>query len=306
MFKRTLAIAAMAALAVTAGAAPASASSHGHVKTTFDLPDGFQPEGIAIGKAPYAYFGSRVDGDIYRVDLRSGRGQVISEGPGTASLGLKLDRDGRLFVAGGNGGNARVVDVRTGRVLKSYTLQTGTAFINDVTFAGGSAWYTDSANPNLHRIKFGKHGALPATSKTIPLTGDIAYQTGNNANGIAPTPDGRGLIIVQSNTGLLFRTSWTGVTRKIDTGGVLVTNGDGLWLRGRSLYVVQNRDNKITEIKLDSAATRGRVVSTTTSDGFDVPTTIAEYAGRFYLPNARFTTPPTPETPYNVTSVRIP
>ena len=96
------------------------------------------------------------------------------------------------------------------------------------------------------------------------------------------------------------------MTHQIDTGGVLVQNGDGLWLRGRSLYVVQNRDNKITEIRLDSAATRGRVVSTTTSDGFDVPTTIAEFNGRFYLPNARFTTTPTPSTPYTVVSVRIP
>ncbi|MFG1608488.1 SMP-30/gluconolactonase/LRE family protein [Actinoplanes sp. NPDC049265] len=305
MFKRTLAIATMAALAVTAGAVPASASQ-GHLRTAFDLPAGFQPEGIAIGKAPYAYLGSRADGDIYRVNLESGRGKVVSEGPGTPSLGFKLDRDGRLFVAGGTGGDARVIDSRSGRVLKSYTLQTGTAFINDVTLAGGSAWFTDSANPNLHRVKFGRHGALPGVAKAVPLTGDIVYQTGNNANGIAPTPDGRGLIIVQSNTGLLFRTSWTGVTRKIDTGGVLVTNGDGLWLRGRSLYVVQNRDNKITEIKLDSAATRGTVVSTTTSDAFDVPTTIAEYAGRLYLPNARFTTPAEPTTPYNVTSVRIP
>lgn len=306
MLKRTLAIAAMAALAVTAGATPATASSHEHLETTFDLPAGFQPEGIAIGKAPYAYFGSRADGDIYRVSLKSGRGEVISQGPGTPSLGLKLDRDGRLFVAGGTGGDARVVDVRSGRVLKSYPLQTGAAFINDVAFAGGSAWFTDSANPNLHRVKYGRHGALPAAAKAVPLTGDIVYQPGNNANGIVPSPDGNGLIIVQSNTGLLFRSTFTGVTRKIDTGGVLVPNGDGLWLRGRSLYVVQNRDNKITEIKLDGSGTHGRVVSTTTSAGFDVPTTIAEYAGRFYLPNARFTTPPTPATPYNVTSVRIP
>lgn len=309
MFGRTLAVAATAALAVVAGAAPAGAtSSHGRLQTSFDLPAGFQPEGIAIGKAPYAYLGSRVDGDIYRADLRTGRGHVISQGPGPGnpSLGMKLDRDGRLFVAGGVAGTARVVDVRRGTILKSYSLQATPAFINDVTLTGGSAWFTDSANPYLHRLRFGKNGHLPSAARKIPLTGDIVYQTGNNANGIAPTPDGRGLIIVQSNTGLLFRTSWTGVTRQIDTGGVLVQNGDGLWLRGRSLYVVQNRDNKITEIKLDSAATRGRVVSTTTSDDFDVPTTIAEYAGRFYLPNARFTTPPTPETTYDVVSVRIP
>lgn len=36
------------------------------------LPDGFLPEGIAIGNSPVAYLGSRADGDIYAADLRTG------------------------------------------------------------------------------------------------------------------------------------------------------------------------------------------------------------------------------------------
>jgi hypothetical protein len=43
------------------------------------------------GSAPYAYFGSGVDGDIDRVSLRTGKGTVISQGPGANSLGLELD-----------------------------------------------------------------------------------------------------------------------------------------------------------------------------------------------------------------------
>src|SRR3954449_6764036 len=142
MFRRTLTLVVAMLVAVTAGAAPASA--HPATRpTTLALPAGFQPEGIAIGRLPYAYFGSRVDGDIYRVSLRTGHGSVISQGPGTPSLGLKLDGRGRLFVAGGTGGDARVIDVRTGRVLASYRLQTGVAFINDVVLIGGAAWFTD-------------------------------------------------------------------------------------------------------------------------------------------------------------------
>jgi hypothetical protein len=45
--------------------------------------------------------------------------------------------------------------------------------------------------------------------------GDSAYPAGNNANGIAATPDGRGLIIVQSNTGKLFRTTFGGRTTEV-------------------------------------------------------------------------------------------
>ncbi len=308
MSRRSLAIAVLAALAVTAGAAPAQASAahpH-HLQTSIDLPAGFQPEGIAIGRAPYAYFGSRVDGDIYRASLITGRGKVISQGPGTQSLGLKLDRRGRLFVAGGMGGDARVVDVRTGTVLRSYRLQTVPAFINDVILTGGSAWYTDSRNPTLFRLPLGRRGSLPDSAQAVPLTGDIVYGEGVNANGISATPDGRALIIVQSNTGTLFRTEYDGRTTEIDLGGESVPNGDGLWLRGRTLYVVQNRLNVVAKIQLNRSGTAGELVSRTTDERFDVPTTIAQYGNRLYLPNARFTTPPTPTTPYNAVSIRRP
>ncbi|MDI6098139.1 superoxide dismutase [Actinoplanes sp. NEAU-A12] len=308
MFRRTLANAVcVTALAVTVTAAPAAATPTTPLPGTITLPSGFQPEGIAIGGRPFAYFGSRVDGDIYRVDLRTGAGATFSEGPGTASLGLKID-DGRLFVAGGAGGDARILDLRTGAVLKSYQLQPvgSNTFINDVIVTDEAAWFTDSRNLVLFKVPFGRHGRLPAAATAVPLTGDIQLRTGNNANGISTTPDGRGLIIVQSNTGFLFRVSTTGVTSRIDVGDTLVTNGDGLWLRGRDLYVVQNRLNQIAEIKLNRSATAGRLESVTTDPSFDVPTTIAEYGKRFYLPNARFTTPPTPETTYNAVAVPIP
>jgi hypothetical protein len=301
--RRALAIVALSALAVTL-TAPTAASAHPRPAppTVIDLPAGFQPEGIAIGKAPYAYFGSRLDGDIYRVSLRTGRGRVISQGPGTPSLGLKLDNRGRLFVSGGTGGDARVLDAASGRLLRSYPLQSGTAFINDVTLTGGAAWFTDSANAFLSKVPLD----LSRDATKIPLTGDIVYQTGNNANGITPTPDGRGLIIVQSNTGKLFKTTYAGVTTEIDLGGDNVLNGDGLWLVGHTLYVVQNQNNVITKIALNRPATKGTVLSRTTSPDFDVPTTIAQYGDRFYLPNARFTTTPTPTTPYTAVSVRKP
>jgi hypothetical protein len=306
MSRRTLAIVAMAALAVTVGAAPASAHPATPAPTTIQLPGGFQPEGIAIGAAPYAYFGSRVDGDIYRVSLRTGTGKIISQGPGTQSLGLKLDRRGRLYVSGGSGGDARVLDAATGRVLRSYRVQTVPAFINDVTLTGGAAWYTDSINPVLFKLPLGRHGALPAQAVAVPLSGDMVYTTGNNANGIAPSPDGRALIIVQSNTGKLFRTTYGGRTTQIDLAGESVPNGDGIWLRGHTLYVVQNQLNVIAKIALNGSGTRGRVLSRTTDPRFDVPTTIAEYGNRFYLPNARFTTPPTPTTPYTANAIPIP
>lgn len=56
-------------------------------------------------------------------------------------------------------------------------------------------------------------------------------------------------------------------------------------------------------VKLDKGFASGRVVRTIMHPDFDVPTTVARKRGSLYLPNARFTTPPTPDTDYWVTRV---
>ncbi|MDP4507986.1 SMP-30/gluconolactonase/LRE family protein [Nonomuraea turcica] len=294
--------AASALIVLLLGTVPAQATSK---PDQFALPNGFQPEGIAIGGGPYAYFGSRATGDIYRADLRTGKGSVISKGPGTPSLGLKTDGRGRLFVAGGTGGDARVIDLRTGEVVKSYKLTTDPAFVNDVILTGGAAYFTDSRNPVLYKLALGRGGALPDEAVKIPLSGAIQYTTGNNANGIAISPDRKSLLIVQSNTGKLFEADpATGVTTEVDLGGELLTNGDGLLLSGSTLYAVLNRANTVAVIGLAADSSSGKIVKRLTDPRFDVPTTVAKYGHRLYLPNARFTTTPTPDTTYNVVAIK--
>ena len=66
-------------------------------------------------------------------------------------------------------------------------------------------------------------------------------------------------------------------------------NGDGLLLEGNStLYVVQNRLNRVAIVRLADDLGSGTIVGFLTSPAFDVPTTIDKQNGRFYLPNARF------------------
>jgi sugar lactone lactonase YvrE len=275
--------------------------------STIQLPDGFQPEGIAIGSGPVAYFGSLADGSVYRADLVTGVGSIISEGPGTPSVGMKLDRFDRLFISGGPAGDARVVDANSGDVLATYTFTTGDSFINDVVLTADAAYFTDSVNPFLYKLPLGRNGSLPAPDAVvdIPLTGDLVFTAGFNVNGIARTPDGQGLLVVQSNTGLLFRVDpVTGTTRTVDLGDALLTNGDGLLLAGHTLYAVQNVDNMVAVVRLNHAATRGTVVDHLTDPRFDVPTTVAAFGNSLYLPNARFTTPPTPDTPYSANAIR--
>jgi hypothetical protein len=91
---------------------------------TIRLPDGFQPEGIAISGTKF-FVGSIPTGAIYRGDVRTGRGSVLVPGAsGRAAIGLAV-RGTRLYVAGGSTGKAFVYDTRTGRLLEEHQLTTG-------------------------------------------------------------------------------------------------------------------------------------------------------------------------------------
>ncbi|MFI0407626.1 SMP-30/gluconolactonase/LRE family protein [Actinomadura sp. 3N508] len=284
---------------------PLGASAHGDVAAPPDriaLPAGFQPEGIAAGPGKVAFLGSRATGAIYRADLRTGEGQVITPATGTPSLGMKTQGH-RLYVAGGRGGDARIVDTRTGAILRSFKLTTKTAFVNDVTVGADGAYLTDSTNPQLYRIPLDEDDA--ADVKTIPLSGDLVFQQGFNANGIAALPDGKSLIVIQSNTGKIFKVdAQTGVAKTIDLGGEVLTAGDGILLDGKTLYAVQNALNTVAVIELNEDATAGKVVKKLTDPRFDVPTTVAKSGNTLYLPNARFSTPPAPDTPYDIIAVQ--
>ncbi|WP_371548348.1 superoxide dismutase [Streptomyces sp. NBC_00554] len=297
---------ALAALAVTAGTGTASAAApRASWPTEFPLPDGFLPEGITIGRKPYAYMGSRANGAVLRTDLRTGEGKVLfAGGTGLVSVGLKLDDDGLLYIAGSTG-IARIHDSRTGELVATHQLTEATGhFINDVILLGDRAWFTDSRDAVLYGVPRGRDGAVHA----LPLTGDwVQTPNVNNANGIVGTPDGRGLIVVSSSPGVLYNVSVkTGYATKITlVGADTVVNGDGLVRIGRTLYVVQNRLNIVTVFDLDAKATTATLRRTITDPRFDVPTTAARFGDRLYLVNARFTSPQLPDTTFNAVAVSL-
>lgn len=303
-----LALAGGAAVAPAAGAGAGTttgtAASRTVLPAVIALPNGFQPEGIATGRAGTFYVGSLRDGAIYRGNVLTGQGSVFVPGiAGNAVNGLEVSGS-RLFAAGGSTGTAKVYDAGTGALLASYRLgDPATTFVNDVVVTRDAAYFTNSLSPFLYVLPLGRHGELGAI-RTVPLTGDIAYAAGFNANGIEASPDGRTLIIVQSNTGLLFTVSpRTGVTARIDLGGASVTNGDGLLRRGDTLYVVRNQNNEIAVFDLGRGYRSARLVRTITDPDFQVPTTVDAFGPFLYAVNARFGTPPTPDTTYTVVRV---
>ena len=290
---------AIAAVAVLSGAAGAGAAAF---PDRIDLPDGWQPEGIATGRGQELFVGSIPTGAVWRVDARTGEGEPLVEGRAMrAAIGLKVDNRNRLFVAGGPTGKAFVYDARTGADLAEFQLAPAgePTFVNDVVLTREAAYFTDSQRPVLYVVDSDLSDA-----RELPLEGFV-MAPGFNLNGIAASPDGRTLIAVQSATGMLWRIdAATGAASAIDLGGETLVNGDGLLLQGRTLYVVQNRDNQIAVVRLDRDFSAGEVVRTITDEDFAVPTTIARFGSSLYAVNARFGTPPTPQTDYWITRVR--
>ena len=289
----------------------------GHGPSVIALPTGFQPEGIATGRGSSFYVGSIPTGDIYRGSLRTGEGAILVHAPaGRSATGIKVDRRNRLFVSGASTGHAYVYDAKTGAPLADYLLTSDAAFINDVVVTRKAAYFTDSVNQRFYVLEFGPRGELPPAAVTRPITGAFQYTAGFNANGIDAAKGGKTLILVKSNTGELFTADpGTGFTKKIAVSGGdgELVNGDGILLKGRKLYVSENRDvnpgkpgvGEVTAVKLRRDLSSGRIAKEISSADFNVPTTIARWGHRLYVVNAKFGTPPAeaPTTPYEVVKV---
>ena len=271
------------------------------------LPTGFRPEGIEVGRGTTFYVGSVANGAIFRGDLRTGTGAVFIPGAsGKAATGIELDRHKRLFVAGAGTGNAYVYNARTGALIRTYNLARPPTFINDVVVTHDAAYFTDSQKNVFYRVPIGPGGAL-GNAKTVTLGGDYIQVPGLNLNGIDATPSGKTLVAVQTANGRLYTINpATGVAKLISLGSESVPNGDGILLKGKTLYVVQNQLNEVAVIALRPGFASGRVLTRVTDPNFSVPTTIDRLGRRLYVVNARFGIPNPDSAAYQVVQLSKP
>jgi hypothetical protein len=226
---------------------------------------------------------------------------------------MKVHRQGRLYVAGGGTGLVFVYDTATGQLIRSFTTGFGGAqFLNDVAIApNGDAFVTDSFRPVLYRVPAADvvpGAGLGTLDPWLDFAGTpLVYEAGFNLNGIVATPDGSSLLVVQSNTGELFRiTTATKEVSQVDLGPELV-HGDGLTLRGRTLYAVDRPS--IAKVQLSGDLLTGEVVSRSDDASLSFPTTIALAAGRLLVVNSQFdqrVPGGAPELPFTVSSLAVP
>lgn len=228
---------------------------------------------------------------------------LVAAQEGRIAVGLKESR-GLLYVAGGPTGQAYVYDSRTGSEVATYQLGAGdgSSFVNDVTITRDAAWFTDSAQAVLYRVPL-KGGAPAGPAVTVPLGGDWTQVEGFNANGIASTPSGSALLVVNSTVGVVYRVDPdTGIAAEVETDADL-TAGDGILLQGRTLSVLRNRLNEIAVLRLSPDLTTATLTDTLTDPDFAVPTTVAAFGPSLYAVNARFGTPDPEQAPYEIVKV---
>lgn len=314
MLRRTLwtLVAGSAVLA----ALPGTASAAPDALRTYVLPgQAVFPEGVAVLGGTF-YATSTNGGAVYRGDLRHRRAEVfIRPGPNgrTSTTGIKATAT-RLVIAGAQTGLVSVYDRRTGDRVAQFTnhaSQRHPTFINDVAIApNGDAYVTDSVRPVLYRIPAAKLAEAQAGRQPLRVFRHftrtaLPYRSGFNVNGIVATPDGRFVILGQSNTGKLFQVRLRDKQVRQVRIGARLTNNDGLvLLTSRVLYVIRNAEERVVEVRLGPAYRSGRVVSSTGDRDFQTPTTGAVAGDRLLIVNSQFNGPGRP--PFTLTSIPLP
>jgi Cu-Zn family superoxide dismutase len=300
--------------AVVTVAASAFAGSGGR-PSVYRLPgEAAFPEGIALDPRGRSIFvSSTTDGTIFKGSIEQAVLTPLAPGGAggrTTAVGLKVDGRGRLFVAGGATGKAFVLSAADGSTLQVLGSRPGLnrTFINDVALAPGFAYFTDSMRPVILRAAT-SGDSVGELEPWLDLTGTaFVYRDGVNANGIASFARGGVLVVVQFNTGKLFRIDTrTKAVSEIDLGGATVAGGDGLVADGGRLLVVRHLDGQITEVRLLRGRREGRIGTTITSDALRFPTTAARDGERLLVVNSQFDTRGgTPVLPFTVAAVAMP
>ena len=289
------------------------------------------PEGFAIGKGSTAYNGSPL-GSIYKVDLRSGQGEVLVPVQdddvynACVILGMRVDpRTNYLFAAGCFNGNAFVYDADNGGLIMEYQLAPPfTGVVNDLTITKDAVYFTDSYRPVLYRLPLSKNGGLPldpGAATEIPLPAEFELDFENDpccgGNGIVSTPNGKTLIIGHSNLARLYRfDTATGDVDQIAVDGPLSGFLDGIAMHGSTLYIMTPfgaaPGDGIQVVNLDKGLLSGKLVDVITDPDLDGVASGAIFGSSLYVNNARyglfdefFPDPFPPDTQYWLTKLRI-
>jgi len=273
----------------------------------FGDPGGSQFEGIAVAPHRDAFYVTEVTGgeihlgdvDKARTDVWLDEDDALEAGRRTA-VGIATDRRERVYVAGGDnrtqpGAAPDAPDFwvydHNRHLLAALRMPVdGPLFLNDVVIGpDGAAYVTDSVTPQIFRIAR-EHGDWRATLWASPdAPGAPEQGTGFGLNGIEVSPDGRSLVVAQSNVGALWRYDLrTAAPTRIDAGNVDLTSTDGLVVKGDTLVAIRNFPHVLAYLRLAEGATSAELRAEVPTDPNRVFTTGDVAAGRLLLVDSQF------------------
>jgi hypothetical protein len=262
-----------AAVAVAASLLVAAPSAATEFPTRIDFPANWHAEGI-FGHAHTFWAGDTATGSIFKGDVRTGQGSVLVNVTGRSTFGVFVDRWHRLWAAGGTTHHVYVYNADTGAQIADITLPalTGSGLINDVVATKDAVWFTNTNSATspganaLFKIPLGKHGEI-GTPVIVP----VSFPSGN---GIEATKNGKTLVVASFAPGLYYTVDTkTNAVHQIsitENGQpASLPRGDGLILKGHTLYIVLNLPNaafpgrvgEIAVVKLGHDFTSGKVVA---------------------------------------------
>jgi Cu-Zn family superoxide dismutase len=334
----------VAAGALATGASAAAAHDHGGNGNgdgdngfaapaifTMDAADG-APEGIAFDKRSGQFFVSRTGtGAIFtgKPDAPGALTAFIAgfdtTNPNPVATGMKV-RDGLLYVAGAATGQIRIYDLAD-PTKPPVVFETGGGFINDLDLdRDGDVFATDSSKPFIYKIDAASVKAGSGPVVAINVAPEIQVDPDAfNLNGIVAKGDDS-VIVIQSNTGKLFRITLGGDRRDDDHGdhhgdgrrahaaqapppapavertikeipveGGSLKGGDGiLFDRGRLLVVQgegttdKTKNGQISVVKLRHHKSEARVEDVVGDPSLLGPSTIARARNLLLVVNANF------------------
>lgn len=276
---------------------------------SFALPDeDVFPNGVAFDPDSGDLFtASTEDGTVYRasIDDTSREATVFLE-PGTDGrgpvYGMRVDRRGRLFLAGGERGVAFVYDIASGQQLDELE---GSGTIGDVAVTADAAFFT-STEPILYRTALTTDDVGELEPWLDLRQSPLRYEQGANLDGITASGDGRYLIAFQRTTEQLWRIDTrTGQLIEIDLAGEELAGANGLLLDGTRLYAANTEADEIMTAELDDDLTGGEVGDTLTDSSLNNPTSLAHDGNRLLVANHQVFGEPV-DLPFRIASLKIP
>jgi sugar lactone lactonase YvrE len=332
MKKTPIILASVAMTLLALSAQPVNAGGKSFAKIVPAL-DGAPPEGFTIGKGTTAYNAS-IDGSIYKVNLRNGKGEIFVEAEpdfdldtDCNKLGMRVDRRSNyLFVAGCDNGDAYVFDADSGEEIMKYQLDDSDhTTINDIAITQDAVYFTDFRQPFIYRLPLSKNGRIPGNedaATAIPLSGDFDVPEDNLidrfANGIVATPDGKTLIVGHSGSSKIFRVDpTTGHADEIivdppliglPEGGfqdALVLHDDVLFILTPDATDTYPPVDRVQVVTLSEDMLTGTLVGSIIDPDMDGVASGAFHGDSLYVNNARYSDYPEPTLEYWVTKLNI-